>query len=214
MNYNQLLSVAKKLRAEKEKNREFQAQKEDQKSYLSHLESRRQRLINQLTEVRKTKANSSGQMLLQRAEDAIRVNQYMINEKLNKETQLVTANIALMEKMLAAPNPTSADLQIVIQKVNTIEPRAPVFWPFNSIFFFIVQSDDFRSKIAYLTEKRALQNDPIEDGMALYRQQSLITSRKKEACAERLNDLTQEMNTLEAQLQVKVKNEKKSHRLP
>ncbi|XP_032776827.2 intraflagellar transport protein 81 homolog [Daphnia magna] len=180
VNYNQLLSVAKKLRAEKEKNREFQAQKEDQKSYLGHLESRRQRLINQLTEVRKTKANSSGQMLLQRAEDAIRVNQYMINEKLNKETQLVTANIALMEKMLAAPNPTSADLQIVIQK-----------------------SDDFRSKIAYLTEKRALQNDPIEDGMALYRQQSLITSRKKEACAERLNDLTQEMNTLEAQLQAK-----------
>lgn len=209
MNYNQLLSVAKKLRAEKEKNREFQAQKEDQKSYLGHLESRRQRLINQLTEVRKTKANSSGKMLLQRAEDAIRVNQYMINEKLNKETQLVTANIALMEKMLAAPNPTSADLQIVIQKVNTIEPRAPVFWPFNSICFFIVQSDDFRSKIAYLTEKRALQNDPIEDGMALYRQQSLITSRKKEACAERLNDLTQEMNTLEAQLQVNVKNEKK-----
>ncbi|KAK4005129.1 hypothetical protein OUZ56_006851 [Daphnia magna] len=180
VNYNQLLSVAKKLRAEKEKNREFQAQKEDQKSYLGHLESRRQRLINQLTEVRKTKANSSGKMLLQRAEDAIRVNQYMINEKLNKETQLVTANIALMEKMLAAPNPTSADLQIVIQK-----------------------SDDFRSKIAYLTEKRALQNDPIEDGMALYRQQSLITSRKKEACAERLNDLTQEMNTLEAQLQEK-----------
>lgn len=127
MNYNQLLSVAKKLRAEKEKNREFQAQKEDQKSYLGHLESRRQRLINQLTEVRKTKANSSGKMLLQRAEDAIRVNQYMINEKLNKETQLVTANIALMEKMLAAPNPTSADLQIVIQKVNTIEPRASVF---------------------------------------------------------------------------------------
>ncbi|KAI9560954.1 hypothetical protein GHT06_011910 [Daphnia sinensis] len=180
VNYNQLLSVAKKLRAEKEKNREFQAQKEDQKSYLSHLESRRQRLINQLTEIRQTKANTSGQMLLQRAEDAIRVNQYMINEKLNKETQLVTANIALMEKVLAAPNPTSADLQIVIQK-----------------------SDDFRSKIAHLTEKRALQNDPIEDGMALYRQQSLITSRKKEACAERLNDLTQEMNALEAQLQAK-----------
>lgn len=120
MNYNQLLSVAKKLRAEKEKNREFQAQKEDQKSYLSHLESRRQRLVNQLMEMRQTKANSSGQVLLQRAEDAVRVNQYMINDKLNKETQLVTANIALMEKLLAAPNPTSTDLQLVIQKVSLI----------------------------------------------------------------------------------------------
>lgn len=64
------------------------------------------------------------------------------------------------------------------------------------------QIDEIRSKIAQLTEKRALQNDPIEDGMALYRQQSLISSRKKEACAERLNHVTQEMHALQHQLQV------------
>ena len=119
MNYNQLLSMAKKLRAEKEKNREFQSQKDDQKSYLSHLEARRQRLTHQLMEMRQSKSNASGQSLIQRAEDAIRVNQYMINEKLNKETQQTTANITLMEKVLAAPNPTSADLQVVAQKVKT-----------------------------------------------------------------------------------------------
>ena len=34
VNYNQLLSMAKKLRAEKEKNREYQSQKDDQKSYF------------------------------------------------------------------------------------------------------------------------------------------------------------------------------------
>ena len=118
VNYNQLLSMAKKLRAEKEKNREFQSQKDDQKSYLSHLEARRQRLTHQLMEMRQSKANASGQSLIQRAEDAIRVNQYMINEKLNKETQQTTANITLMEKVLAAPNPTSADLQVVAQKVK------------------------------------------------------------------------------------------------
>lgn len=60
-----------------------------------------------------------------------------------------------------------------------------------------------RSQIAQLTEKRALQNNPIEDGMALYRQQSLIVARKKEACAERLNHLRHEMNALDSQLQVK-----------
>ena len=67
---------------------------------------------------------------------------------------------------------------------------------------FLNQTDELRSQIAQLTEKRALQNDPIEDGMALYRQQSLIASRKKEACAERLNHLRKEMNALEAQVQV------------
>jgi hypothetical protein len=113
--------MAKKLRAEKEKNREFQSQKEDQKSYLNHLEARRQRLIHQLMEMRQNKANASGQSMMQRAEDAIRVNQYMINEKLNKETQQTTASIALMEKVLAAPNPNSADLQLVVQKVKKLK---------------------------------------------------------------------------------------------
>jgi hypothetical protein len=72
-------------------------------------------------DMRQSKVNASGQSLIQRAEDAIRVNQYMINEKLTKETQQITASIALMEKVLAAPNPTSADLQIVVQKVKTVK---------------------------------------------------------------------------------------------
>ena len=123
--------MAKKLRAEKEKTREFQTQKDDQKSYLSHLEARRLRLTHQLMEMRQSKVNASGQSLIQRAEDAIRVNQYMINEKLNKETQQVTASIALMEKVLAAPNPTSADLQLVVQKVKRVKNSLwLVIWTF------------------------------------------------------------------------------------
>lgn len=116
-NYTQLLSMAKKLRSEKEKNREFQVQKDDQKSYLSHLDVRRQRLANQLVEMRQIKANASGQGLLQRAEDAIRVNHYMINEKLSKEIQQKMADVEQMEKVLAAPNPNPADLHLVAQKV-------------------------------------------------------------------------------------------------
>lgn len=202
VNYNQLLSMAKKLRAEKEKHREFQVQKDDQKSYLNHLEARRQRLANQLVEMRQIKSQASGQNLLQRAEDAIRVNQYMINEKLSKEIQQKTADIAQMEKVLASPNPIPADLQLVAQKVFC---DLKIFDGYDisiSNYSNFNQNDELRGQIAQLTEKRALQINPIEDGMALYRQQSLIVSRKKEACAERLNDLRQEMNALESQLQV------------
>lgn len=116
-NYNQLLAMAKKLRSERDKNRDFQAQKEEQKSYLAHLEARRQRLQNQLAESRQINAGATGQGLLQRAEDAIRIHQYMITEKLNKEIESKTASIALMEKVLSAPIPNSNDLQLVSQKV-------------------------------------------------------------------------------------------------
>jgi len=178
-NYNQLLSMAKKLRVEKEKSREFELQKEEQKNLLNQLESRRQRLQNQLAENRQINSTASGQNLLQKAEDAIRVNQYVI-EKNEKEIQQRTDSIILMEKVLLAPNPSQSEIQTVNQK-----------------------AEELRSQMDQWTEKRALTNDPIEDGMALYRQQSLIVSRKKESCAERLSQLLQEVNTLENQLQAK-----------
>lgn len=119
-NYNQLLAMAKKLRVEKEKNRDFQMQKEEQKGYLAHLEARRQRLASQLVESRQANAGTSGQGLIQRAEDSIRVYQYMIKDKLSKEIENKTASIALMEKILASPTPNTADLQLLTQKVPNI----------------------------------------------------------------------------------------------
>ena len=59
-----------------------------------------------------------------------------------------------------------------------------------------------KMEIADLTEKRALKKDPTEDGVALYRQQSLIVARKKENSAEELNELRQELQVLQNQLQV------------
>lgn len=116
-NYNQLLSMAKKLRAEKDKSREYETQKEEQKNLLNQLESRRQRLQNQLTENRQINSTASGQNLLQKAEDAIRVNQYVI-EKNEKEIQQKTDSLILMEKVLLAPNPSQSEIQQINQKVN------------------------------------------------------------------------------------------------
>ena len=62
-----------------------------------------------------------------------------------------------------------------------------------------------KSQLATMTEKRALEKDPIEDGMALYRQQALIVSRKKDACAEKLAEIRQEYYTLDAELKVRFK---------
>lgn len=47
-----------------------------------------------------------------------------------------------------------------------------------------------------------MEKDANDDGMALYRQQAMIASRKKVANAERLSHFRHEVNTLEAQLQV------------
>lgn len=65
-----------------------------------------------------------------------------------------------------------------------------------------MQKEEVLARISQLMEKRALESDPTEDGLALYRQQCSIVSRKKESCAERLNQLRQEVTSLETQLEV------------
>lgn len=71
------------------------------------------------------------------------------------------------------------------------------------IFGLCFKIDDLRAKLSIMSEKRALENDPIEDGLALYRQQCAIVFRKKDSCAERLNHIRQELANFESQLQAK-----------
>ena len=142
---------------------------------------------------------------MQRIEDAIRVHHYMLQEKLPKEIQHRIDHIALIEKLLQSANPTPSELQLILNKV-CISSQVVVMtdrlmttvWihPINE------QNEDLKTEIARLTEKRTLQKDPTDDGMALYRQQSRIVGRKKETLAEELNQLRQELHTLEIQLGV------------
>ena len=46
-NYNQLLSMAKKLRAEKDKSREYETQKEEQKNLLNQYNFHNKLAVNQ-----------------------------------------------------------------------------------------------------------------------------------------------------------------------
>ena len=120
-NCNQLLAVAKKLRAEKEKNRELLTQRDDQKAYIQHLESRRLRLQQQLSDIRQSNSSVSSHNVFQRLEDQIRVNKYMISDKLPKELEQRAANVTLLEKIVAAGNPKPSELEQIQDKVRRFE---------------------------------------------------------------------------------------------
>lgn len=117
-NYNQLLSMAKKLRSEKEKWLQLQTQKEEHKIQLGQCESRRNRLQQQLQENRQVNASATFHSVIQRAEDAIRFHQYMLNEKLPREVEQRVHRNALLEQAIQAPNPSPADLEQINEKVS------------------------------------------------------------------------------------------------
>ena len=116
-NYNQLLALAKRMRTERDRARDLAAQREEQRAQLVHLETRRGRLQSQLAESRQANAGATGEGLLRRAEDSIRVHRYIIDDKLSGEIRTKTESLALGERVLAGPKPTAGDLQGVQQKV-------------------------------------------------------------------------------------------------
>lgn len=67
-----------------------------------------------------------------------------------------------------------------------------------------LQLQELNRQIASLEEKRALEKDPVEDGMALYRQQASAVARKKEKAGQQLTEMRQEVYALEAELKVRL----------
>ncbi len=58
-------------------------------------------------------------------------------------------------------------------------------------------------EIEELTNKRNVSNDPMEDKLTLFRQQAAIIARKKESTAEMLNDVRNDLATMEEELHVR-----------
>ena len=117
-NYHQLLSMAKTLRTEKEKKRDYDARKEESKATAAQLEGRRQRLQQQLTDTRQANAGANSKTVLQRVEDAVRVNHYLLSDKLPKDIRQRNEHIAVVDNLLRTPDPSPAQLQQLLQKVN------------------------------------------------------------------------------------------------
>ena len=59
--------------------------------------------------------------MFQRLEDQIRVNKYMISDKLPKELEQRAANVTLLEKIVAAGNPKPSELEQIQDKVRRFE---------------------------------------------------------------------------------------------
>ena len=81
-NLEVMLEVAKKLRMEKEREKEILSQKQDQRTSISHATQRIMRLEQQLNDLRQAGIGATPEGLLQKLEEEAKVNAYIVNEKL------------------------------------------------------------------------------------------------------------------------------------
>ncbi|KAK7933336.1 hypothetical protein WMY93_004232 [Mugilogobius chulae] len=176
-NHQRMLEQARQLRVEKEREEALAHQKQEQKNQLFQAEQRLQRSQQQLKDLRQASADASPESLMKRLEEEIKINSYMVFEKLPKELDSMRRTVQYLQKVVSEPAMGQADVQEIESKIKVVD-----------------------SQINQLIEKRMMRNDPMDDKLTLYRQQASIIIRKKEAKAEELQEAREELANAEKEL--------------
>ena len=119
-------------------------------------------------------------MLLQKLEESVKVNAYIVNEKLPRELENKKQAVVSLEKVLNQPALTQSDLQELKKRIK-----------------------DANNEAKEISDKKNVTSDPMEDKLTLFRQQAAIIARKKESTAEKLNDVRVELAALEDEIKDK-----------
>ncbi|XP_057347849.1 intraflagellar transport protein 81 homolog isoform X4 [Manis pentadactyla] len=179
-NHQQMLKIARQLRVEEEREELLAQQKQEQKNQLFHAVQRLQRVQNQLNSMRHAAADASPESLMKRLEEEIKFNSYMVTEKFPKELENKKKELHFLQKVVSDFAMGHSDLLELESKISEIN-----------------------TQINQLIEKKMMRNEPIKGKLSLYRQQASITSRKKEAKAEELQEAKEKLASLEREVSVK-----------
>uniref|UniRef100_A0A665WI30 Intraflagellar transport protein 81 homolog n=1 Tax=Echeneis naucrates TaxID=173247 RepID=A0A665WI30_ECHNA len=176
-NHQWMLEQARQLRVEKEREESLTDQKQEQKNQLFQAEQRLQRSQHQLKDLQQAATDASPESLMKRLEEEIKINSYMASEKLPKDLEGMRRTVQYLQKVASEPAMGQADLQELEDKIKECD-----------------------SQINQLIEKRMMRNDPMDDKLALYRQQASIIVRRKESKAEELQEAREELAAAEREL--------------
>ncbi|XP_061672641.1 intraflagellar transport protein 81 homolog [Syngnathoides biaculeatus] len=176
-NHQQMLEQARQLRVEKKREEHLAHQKQEQKNQLFQAQQRLQRLQQQLKDMRHAAVDASPDSLMKRLEEEIKINSYMVSEKLPKELEVLRRTVQYLQKVASEPAMGHGDLLELRDKIKGVDMQ-----------------------INQLIEKKMMRSDPIDDKLTLYRQQASIIIRKKEAKAEELQEAREELAAAEREL--------------
>ena len=94
-----MLFVAKRLRQERERERELQQQKSEQRTQIQHSQQRTQRLESQLKDLRQAGAGATPEGLVQKMEEEVNVSAYFVREKIPKELEAKRKAVQNLQKV-------------------------------------------------------------------------------------------------------------------
>ncbi|XP_046854329.1 intraflagellar transport protein 81 homolog [Xenia sp. Carnegie-2017] len=179
-NHEKLISSARNLRIVREQETDLKQQMMDQKNQLLYAEQRYRRQQQTLNNARSQGAGTNGADLLRKLEEEYKVNSYLYQEKIPKDIAAKQKAVTDIQRVIDEPAMGQSELDQLNRQIGML-------------------SDEINK----LIEKRMVRNDPIDDKLSLFRQQASIIIRKKEAAAEELKEVMDELGNIENQLQGK-----------
>ncbi|KAK2156371.1 hypothetical protein LSH36_215g03007 [Paralvinella palmiformis] len=188
-NSGPMLAVARNLRQERDREEKLTKQKHEQKNLLGGIylffrsfkyEQRIQRLNQQIKDTKQASIGATPEGLFKRLEEELKVNEYMVKEKFPKEIEMRKKAVTELQRIVAEPAMGQADLGEIKNKIDKIN-----------------------SEVNQLIEKRMMSGDPMDDKISLFRQQAAIIARKKEAAAETLHKVREELSQANIEVEEK-----------
>ena len=179
-NHQEMLDASKKLRKEREHSQQLEQQHSDQRNQLLHVQQKLQRLTKELSSLRSSTSGLTAETLIAKLEDEVKVQHLLARENLPKKIDAKRQQCIELEKVLLEPVVSSADL-VEIQ----------------------LQIEEANAETQKLMEKRVAAEATDQENLTLFRQQASLISHKKDAAAESLKSLTDELAEVEKELQDK-----------
>ena len=178
--HDEMLDAATKLRKEKDRELTLSEQKLEQKNSLLHVQQKISRLRKQLHDMKQSSDGLSVEGLISQLQEENHLKQMLSTETLPRKVEAKRKECIELERVLAEPVLSDLDLDAIRQQI-----------------------DECSAEVTRLVEKRMPGSDPVQDKLALFRQQASIIARKKEAAVESYKSVMDELASVESDLQSK-----------
>eukprot|EP00911_Craspedida_sp_UC1_P001115 UC1_evm2s837 len=170
-NSGAMLSSARALRLEREREDQLEQQRVDQRNQIMHAEEKLRRAQHLLRDARASALTGGVPELLARMEDDVKGEVYVAEEKLPRAIAEKEEMHREFRRVLNEPSMSEADLDRLRARIA-----------------------DLTSETSALVEKKMNTGGELgDDKLRLFRQQAMLIARKKESTAEKLQDVTEEL---------------------
>ena len=152
-------------------------QKVEQKNQLLQTQQRVSRLEQQLRDVRSSSVGLTQHSLVAQLEEENHLKRILAQQTLPQKIEEKRQECIELERVVTEPLMSDADLDAVRQQI-----------------------EEANAELTKLMEKHMPGNDPVQDKLALFRQQAAIIARKKQVEAENYKAALDELSSAESEL--------------